>query len=110
QSHKYFIHSQMSEIHGEFENVFGKIYLNPYDIELIGLKLHEDLLVSNKFGKAKYNLGENSDLKSGTALIYSGLPFAHSDYKNVNIFTPETPEESRLSGAYFSAIVKITKI
>ncbi|MHA1459486.1 MAG: molybdopterin-dependent oxidoreductase [Promethearchaeota archaeon] len=110
QSHKYFIHSQMSEIHREFENVFGKIFLNPYDIELFGLNLHEDVLVSNKFGEAKYNLGENPNLKSGTALIYSGLPFAHSDYKNVNIFTPETPEESRLSGAYFSAIVKITKI
>ncbi|MHA1507907.1 MAG: molybdopterin-dependent oxidoreductase [Promethearchaeota archaeon] len=110
QSHKYFIHSQMSEIHREFENVFGKIFLNPYDIELFGLNLHEDVLVSNKFGEAKYNLGENPNLKSGTVLIYSGLPFAHSDYKNVNIFTPETPEESRLSGAYFSAIVKITKI
>jgi len=109
-SHKYFIHSQMGEIHGEFENVFGKIFLNPYDIELIGLKLHEKVLVSNKFGEAKYNLEENSDLKSGIALIYSGLPFMHSDYKNVNIFTPETSEESRLSGAYFSTIVKITKI
>jgi len=110
QSHKYFIHSQMGEIHGEFENVFGKIFLNLYDIESVGLKLHEKVLVSNKFGEAKYILGENSNLKPGTALIYSGLPFAHSDYKNVNIFTPETSEESRLSGAYFSAIVKITKI
>ena len=110
QSHKYFIHSQMGEIHREFENVFGKIFLNPYDIESIGLKLYESVLVSNKFGEAKFFLGENSDLKPGTALIYSGHPFAHSDYKNVNIFTPETSEESRRSGAYFSAIVKITKI
>ena len=109
-SHKYFIHSQMGEIHGEFENVFGKIFLNSYDIDSIGLKLHEKVLVSNKFGEAKYILGENSDLKPGTALIYSGLPFTDSDYKNVNIFTPETSEESRRSGAYFSTIVKITKI
>ena len=110
QSHKYFLHSQMGEIHREFENVFGKIFLNPYNIESIGLKLHENVLVSNKFGEAKYILGENSDLKAGVALIYSGLPFAHSDYKNVNIFTPEMSEESGYSGAYFSTIVKITKI
>jgi len=109
-SHKYFIHSQMGEIHGEFENVFGKIFLNSYDIDSIGLKLHENVLVSNNFGEAKYILGENSDLKPGTALIYSGLPFTDSEYKNVNIFTPETSEESRRSGAYFSTIVKITKI
>ncbi|MHA1242467.1 MAG: molybdopterin-dependent oxidoreductase, partial [Promethearchaeota archaeon] len=109
QSHKYFIHSQMGEIHGEYENVFGKIFLNPYDIESIGLKLHQIVLVSNKFGKAKYILGGNSDLKPGTTLIYSGLPFTDSDYKNVNIFTPEMSEESKLSGAYFSTIVKITK-
>ena len=110
QSHKYFIHSQIGEIHGEFESVFGKIFLNPYDIESVGLKLHEKVLVSNKLGEAKYILGENSDLKPGTVLIYSGHPFASSDYKNVNIFTPETSEASRLSGAYFSTIVKITKI
>jgi len=110
QSHKYFIHSQMGEIHGEYKNVFGKIFLNPYDIDSIGLKQHEKVLVSNKFGEAKYILGANSDLKPGIALIYSGFPFAHSDYKNVNIFTPEISEESGYSGAYFSAIVKITKI
>jgi len=109
-SHKYFIHSQMGQIHGEFEKVFSKIFLNPYDIESVGLKLHEKVLVSNKFGEAKYILGENSNLKPGTVLIYSGFPFALSDYKNVNIFTPETSEESRFSGAYFSTIVKITKI
>jgi len=109
-SHKYFIHSQMGEIHKEFENVFEKIFLNPYDIESIGLKLEENVLVSNNFGEAKYILGGNSDLKPGTALIYSGFPFAHSEYMNVNIFTSETSEESGRSGAYFSTIVKITKI
>ncbi len=109
-AHKYFIHSQMGEIHREFENVFGKIFLNPYDIESIGLKLHENVLVSNKFGEARFILDQNSALKSGTALIYSGLPFANTLYENVNFFTPEKPEESELSGAYFSVIVKISKI
>ncbi|GAH38614.1 unnamed protein product, partial [marine sediment metagenome] len=66
--------------------------------------------VSNKNGKAKYNLGENPDLKPNTALIYSGFPFPNAEYKNVNIFTPEMAEESGRSGAYFSTIVKITKI
>ncbi len=109
-AHKYFIHSQMGEIHREFENVFGKIFLNPYDIESIGLKLHENVLVSNKFGEARFILDQNNALKSGTALIYSGLPFANTLYENVNFFTPEKPEESELSGAYFSVIVKISKI
>ncbi len=108
-AHKYFIHSQMGEIHKEYENVFSKIYLNPYDIELIGLKLNEEVLVSNKFSEAKFILEQNSNLKSGTALIYSGLPFAKTVYENVNFFTPEKPEESKLSGAYFSVIVKISK-
>jgi anaerobic selenocysteine-containing dehydrogenase len=109
-AHKYFIHSQMGEIHKEFENVFGKIFLNPRDIESLGLNLHEDVLVSNKFGEAKFILEQNNALKSSTALIYSGLPFANTPYENVNFFTPEKPEESELSGAYFSVIVKISKI
>jgi len=108
-AHKYFIHSQMGEIHREFENIFGKIFLNPYDIESIGLKLHENVRVSSKFGEAKFILDQNNDLKSGTALIFSGLPFANTLYENVNIFTPEKPEESELSGAYFSVIIKISK-
>ena len=109
-AHKNFIHSQMGEIHREFESVFGKIFLNSYDIESIGLELHETVLVSNKFGEAKFILDQNSALKSGTALIYSGLPFANTIYENVNFFTSEKPEESELSGAYFSVIVKISRI
>ncbi len=109
-AHKYFIHSQMGEIHREFESVFSKIFLNPYDIESVGLKIHENVLVSNKFGEAKFILDQNSALKSGIALIYSGLPFANTLYENVNFFTSEKPEESQLSGAYFSVIVKISKI
>jgi anaerobic selenocysteine-containing dehydrogenase len=109
-AHKYFIHSQMGEIHKELENVFGKIFLNPYDIKLLGLKLNEEVLVSNKNCEAKFILDQNSALKSGTALIFSGLPFANTVYANVNFFTPEKPEESELSGAYFSVIIKISKI
>jgi len=109
-AHKFFIHSQMGEIHREFESVFGKIFLNSYDIELIGLELHETVLVSNKFGESKFILDQNNALKPGTALIYSGLPFANTIYENVNFFTPEKPEESELSGAFFSVIVKISKI
>ena len=108
-AHKYFIHSQMGEIHREFENEFGKIFLNPYDIESIGLKLHEKVLVSNEFGEGKFILDQNIALKPGIALIYSGLPFANTLQENVNIFTPGKSEESELSGAYFSATVKITK-
>ena len=109
-AHKYFIHSQLGEVHKEFENVFGKIFLNLYDIELFGLELNEKVLVSNKFNEAQFILDRNDDLKSGTALIYSGLPFTNSAYENVNFFTPEKPEESELSGAYFSVIVKISKL
>ncbi len=109
-AHKYFIHSQMGEIHKEFENVFGKIFLNPYDIELIKLKPNEEVLVSNKYSEAKFILDQNNTLKPGTALIFSGLPFVNAEYENVNFFTPEKPEESELSGAYFSVTVKISKI
>jgi anaerobic selenocysteine-containing dehydrogenase len=110
QSHKYFLHSQISQFHEEYAIIFGTIYVNPKDVESIDLTPDQKVLVSNKYGEAKYILGQNSDLKPGTALIYSGFPFAHSDYKNVNIFTPDISEESGYSGAYFSSIVKITKI
>jgi len=110
QSHKYFLHSQIGQLHQEYANVFGTIYINPIDTSLLGLTPNQEVLVSNKNGKAKYNLGENSDLKPNTALIYSGFPFPNAEYKNVNIFTPEMAEESGRSGAYFSTIVKITKI
>ena len=99
----------MSQLHDEYANVFGTIYVNPIDVESLDLTPNQNVLVSNKYGKAKYILGENSSLKPGTALIYSGFPFAQPEYMNVNLFTPEISEESELSGAYFSTIVKITK-
>jgi anaerobic selenocysteine-containing dehydrogenase len=110
QSHKQFLHSQLGQLHEEYASVFGTIYINPVDGKSLGLTPDQKVLVSNKYGEAKYTLGENSNLKSGTALIYSGLPFTYTDYKNVNIFTSEKSEESGLSGAYFSAIVRITKM
>ncbi len=109
-AHKSFIHSQLGEAHKEFENDFGKIFLNLYDIKSIGLEPNVKVLVSNKFNEAQFILDQNDDLKSGTALIYSGLPFANSAYENVNFFMSEKPEESQLSGAYFSVAVKISKI
>ncbi len=109
QAHKYFLHSQIGQLHAEYASIFGTIYINPIDVKSLGLTPDQKVLVSNKYGETKYTLGENSNLKPGTALIYSGYPFAHTDYKNVNIFTPEMSEESGLSGAYFSTIVRITK-
>jgi len=109
-AHKSFIHSQMGEIHKEFEKDFSKIFLNPSDIELLGLVPGKEVLVTNKFNEAKFLLDQNNALKSGTALIYSGLPFINAVFKNVNYFTPEKPEESEKSGAFYSVIVKISKI
>ncbi len=108
-AHKYFIHSQLGEIHREFENDFGKVFLNACDIKSNGLKLNENVLVSSKFGEVKFVLDQNNALKSGTALIFSGLPFANTKYENVNFLTSEKPEESKLSGAYFSVVIKISK-
>jgi anaerobic selenocysteine-containing dehydrogenase len=43
-SHKYFIHSQFSEIHGIYENEFDKVYLNPIDIKSLELKPNQEVL------------------------------------------------------------------
>lgn len=109
-SHKYFIHSQFGEIHEDHRKIFSKIFLNPIDIESLGIKRSQEVLVSNKFGKARYILDQTIALKLGTALIYSGSPFVNSETENVNIFTPDKPEESGNSGAYFSTVVKISRI
>ncbi|NHJ20764.1 MAG: hypothetical protein EAX91_07480 [Candidatus Lokiarchaeota archaeon] len=109
-AHKYFIHSQMGEIHHEFEDDFKKVFLNPSDIDYINLKVNDEVLVSNEFSNGKYILDQNTALKSGIALIYSGFPFANAPIKNVNFFTSDKPEESELSGAYFSTKITISKI
>ena len=109
-SHKYFIHSQFGEIHREFKKAFSKVFLHPIDIESLRLKPNQEVLVSNDLGEAKYFLDQKDALKPGTALIYSGLPFANNEHTNVNFLTLDKPEESGLSGAYFSTIIKISKI
>ena len=109
-SHKYFIHSQFGMIHEEFKKVFSKVFLHPIDIKSLRLKLNDEVVVSNDLGETKYLLDQDDSLKPGTALIYSGLPFADIENKNVNFLTPDIPEESGLSGAYFSTIVKISKV
>jgi len=109
-SHKYFIHSQFGEIHEGYKKIFSKIFLNPIDIESLGIKPPQEVLVSNKYSKARYILDQNIALKPGTSLIYSGSPFVNNEYENVNIFTPDKPEESGNSGAYFSTVVKISRI
>lgn len=109
-SHKYFIHSQLGQINYQYLEVFNKIFLNKIDIENLGLEIGEEVLVSNKYGKCKYFLGELMSLKKGMALIYSGSPSASKKNLNVNFLTPDIPEESGLSGAYNSAIVTIKKL
>ncbi len=108
-SHQYFIHSQFSQLHDQYREVFERIYLNPKDIEKLGLTTDQEVLVSNKYGEMKYILAIKPSIKPGVALIYSGSPFNSVDSKNVNVFTPDIPEESRVSGAYFSTVVKISK-
>lgn len=108
-SHPRLLHSQLGQIQSAHINDFSKIYLNNEDIRIIDLKKGETVLVSNEFGKGKYILDEKSSLKSGTALIYSGLSSQSENNPNANIFTTDTPEEMGFSGAYNSSMVKIFK-
>ncbi|MFX1494442.1 MAG: molybdopterin-dependent oxidoreductase, partial [Promethearchaeota archaeon] len=73
-SHKYYIHSQFGQLHPEYLEVFQKIFLCSLDIEKLGFKIGEKVLVSNDLGSATYFLEENNTLNSGVALIYSGSP------------------------------------
>jgi len=70
----------------------------------------ENLVVSNEFGTNNYNLDELKTLKPGTALIYSGGGSPYGERPNVNLFTPDVPEELGLSGAYNSTIIQIRRI
>ena len=109
-SHPRLLHSQLGQIQSAYLKDFNKIYLNQEDIRIIELKKGEIVLVSNEFGKGEYILGENNSLKSGTALIYSGLSSQIEIENNANIFTTDTPEEMGSSGAYNSSTVKIIKV
>jgi anaerobic selenocysteine-containing dehydrogenase len=106
-SHPRLLHSQLGQIQSAYINDFSKIYLNNEDIRIIDLKKGETVLVSNEFGKGKYILDEKNILKSGTALIYSGLSSQSENNPNANTFTTDIPEEMGSSGAYNSGMVKI---
>jgi anaerobic selenocysteine-containing dehydrogenase len=108
-SHKYFLHSQLGQLHPNYSEVFNHVFLCKEDIKLLGLK-DKKVIVFNKYGKGVYNVKESPALNTGTALIYSGSPFYNITNLNPNLFTPDIPEELGFSGAFNSAIVEIKKI
>ncbi|NVM34960.1 MAG: molybdopterin-dependent oxidoreductase [Candidatus Lokiarchaeota archaeon] len=109
-SHFYFLHSQLGQVNIRYLDEFSKIFLTPEDIEALGLKTGDKVLVSNEYYTGVYILAELPILKHGTALIYSGLSSTLKENLNVNHFTPDKPEELGFSGAYNSTLVKITEI
>jgi anaerobic selenocysteine-containing dehydrogenase len=109
-SHKYFIHSQLGQINNQYLDVFKKVFLNITDIQKLGLEIDKEVFVSNEYGKCKYILGELPSLKAGIALIFSGSPSGSKKNLNVNFLTSDIPEDSGLSGSYYSAIVTINKL
>jgi len=109
-SHPYFLHSQLGQLNSKYYEDFGRIFLNPDDIKVLDLDIDKEVIVSNEYGHAKYVLAELSSLKSGIALIYSGASSPNNDSTNVNLFTPDIPEESGLSGAYYSSVIQVKKV
>jgi anaerobic selenocysteine-containing dehydrogenase len=109
-SHSHFLHSQLGRLNSKYCKDFSKIFLNPEDISTLRLDVGEEVVVSNEFGSGHYNLAELKILKPGTALIYSGGASPYEERPNVNLFTPDTPEELGLSGAYYSTIIQIQRI
>jgi anaerobic selenocysteine-containing dehydrogenase len=109
-SHSYFLHSQLGQLNSKYYEDFSRIFLNPGDIKTLDLDIGEEVLVSNEYGYAKYILAELRSLKSGIALIYSGGSSPFNQSTNVNLFTPDIPEESGLSGAYYSSVIQVKKL
>ena len=107
-SHKNYIHSQFGQINKINLQDFDRIFLHPLDIQKLNLNKETSVLVSNRYGQAEYLLGESDQLRQGVALIYSGSPLSSTIGSNVNLFTPQDPEKSRLSGSYNSATIKIS--
>jgi hypothetical protein len=107
--HPHFLHSQLGLLNSKYYEDFGRIFLNPDDILGLDLDIDKEVLVSNEYGIAKYILSELPSLKSGIALIYSGASSPYYTSTNVNLFTPDIPEESGLSGAYYSSIIQVKK-
>ncbi|TFG11669.1 MAG: hypothetical protein EU535_06995 [Promethearchaeota archaeon] len=109
-SHKNHIHSQFSQIQVKALEDFKKVFLHPLDIKRLNLPKNELVLVSNRYGEAEYILDELESLRPRVSLIYSGSPFTSEKGINVNLFTPQDPEKSRLSGSYNSATIKISQL
>ena len=107
-SHKNYIHSQFGQINKFHLQDFNKIFLHPFDVQKLNLKIGTIVLVSNRYGQAEYLLDESVRLRPGVALIYSGAPLSSMKGSNVNLFTPQDPEKSRLSGSYNSATIRIS--
>jgi anaerobic selenocysteine-containing dehydrogenase len=108
-SHSQFLHSQLGHLNSKYREDFGKVFLTPEDISRLELNVGEKVVVSNEFGSDHYNLDELKILKSGTALIYSGGSSPYEKRPNVNLFTPDVPEELGLSGSYYSTIIQIRR-
>ncbi|MFW9864856.1 MAG: molybdopterin-dependent oxidoreductase [Candidatus Thorarchaeota archaeon] len=109
-SHYHLLHSQLGQLNLKYLADFGKVFLNKEDITQLKLNSGDNVLVSNDYGSAIYILSELRSLKKGTALIFSGASSPSNENVNVNIFTPDTPEELGLSGAYNSVKICIEKI
>jgi anaerobic selenocysteine-containing dehydrogenase len=109
-SHKEYIHSQFGQINRKSLGDFQYVFLHPLDIKRLNFQENEKVLVSNRYGKAEYVIDKFEQLRSGVALIYSGSPLHSAKGINVNLFTPQNPEKSRLSGSYNSTMIKISKI
>lgn len=108
-SHSYFLHSQLGPLNSKYLDEFSKIFISLEDINRLNLEIGSEVLVSNKYGSEIYTLAESSELKTKTALIYSGLSSSLKGNPNVNFFIPDKPEELGFSGSYNSAIVRINK-
>lgn len=109
-SHANFLHSQLGQLNSMYYEDFSKVFLNSEDIKKLNLKVDENVRVYNEYGSANYVLGALKSLKPGTALIYSGASSPLNRSLNVNLFTPDTPEESGLSGAYNSTVIQVKKL
>jgi anaerobic selenocysteine-containing dehydrogenase len=108
-SHYHFLHSQLGHLNTKYLDDFGNVFLNSKDIANLDLFSGNEVCVSNEYGSAKYILKELESLKPGVALIYHGLSSPHDGFSNVNLFTPDVPEELGFSGSYNSVIIQIQK-
>jgi anaerobic selenocysteine-containing dehydrogenase len=109
-SHPLFLHSQLGLVYGEHLEDFNKIFLNPDDMLINGIRTSEIVMVSNEFGFGKYQAEPLNTLKKSAAIIYSGMESPENPQYNANIFVPDVPERMGGSGSYNLSKVKISKI